>query len=600
MQKQLASALAVTFALAVPAQSRPQASASKAIVDRLRSVEPEERAAAIPAVIALGAAALPDLEALVFALDVRDESEKQGFVVIGFRRDVRLDALRVPPESLLPPDRFSSGDDVPESEFEAIAIHDDEIGAVDAEALDAIASCLHAIGPAALPLLGRMLADPARAHAAASVLGRFGAPALATARAALADERPAVRGEACRILGWLGSSVPAEVQERVVQCIAHDAASVHKRAVWATVRFGAAATPFVAKALETATPEAQIRYVGTLALLGPAALPTSERLLALAGTGSGRAKAWACDALGRMHLDGELLQRALPLLTDALVDRPEALTLTACEALGRLGPAAASALPRITELAKSNHEDVRTAATSALGGIGGEAARLALLARLDDASTRVRRAAVTALTGYGTLVLPALLERFDAKDAPMLDLVAEALVGIGEPAVTALLTKAKSAPAHVRRAATLALGRLAATAPSALAGLDAVLQAPDDPMRLVAIEALGGIGPRSANTALQRLLPLLRDESPYARVTAVHAIGKLGPSARAAVPPLMDALSDAVIDVQIAAAEALAAVGPDARAALTILRQLALDAPAPLQTAARTATRCIGANPSPR
>lgn len=182
----------------------------------------------------------------------------------------------------------------------------------------------------------------------------------------------------------------------------------------------------------------------------------------------------------------------------------------------------------------------------------------------------------------------------------MLDLVAEALVGIGEPAVTALLTKAKSAPAHVRRAATLALGRLAATAPSALAGLDAVLQAPDDPMRLVAIEALGGIGPRSANTALQRLLPLLRDESPYARVTAVHAIGKLGPSARAAVPPLMDALSDAVIDVQIAAAEALAAVGPDARAALTILRQLALDAPAPLQTAARTATRCIGANPSPR
>lgn len=578
----------------------PANAAIRELVARLRSVEEDERACAVPVITNLGARALEPLGELIFALDLGKAPPQPTPSWFGFRRDARLDALRMPPESLLPADRVALGDDPGLHELDGALPREEAPDWNEAASLEAAAAVLLAIGEPALPLLGRMLADPARAHVAAGVLGRLGAGALPFAKKAVRASDPAVVAAGCRALGLLALALDDETLTVTVRCLQHDDARVRERAAWALVRLGAATVPALLAGLRTDDEEERARIAGVLALLGPDAHGATDALCALAAKSRSRAGQWALDALGRLQLDAGNAATVAALLTPHLEDRPSAFALTACEALGRLGHGAAAALPRLVELSASRHEDLRVVCTEALGGIGGEAARIALGARLGDPALRVRRVALPALARCGVVALGTLAEHFDGRDPATFDVAAAALVTLGEAGVPTLVARSGSENVHLRRAALLALGRLAAWSRGAAERIERAIGDGDDPARLTAIEAVAGYPIEHSAAALQKLLPLLRDESPYVRITAARTLGHFTAAARAAVPQLMDALGDEVIDVQIAATEALAAIGPDARAALTMLRQLAIDAPGPLQAAARTATRAIGASPGPR
>ncbi len=70
---------------------------------------------------------------------------------------------------------------------------------------------------------------------------------------------------------------------------------------------------------------------------------------------------------------------------------------------------------------------------------------------------------------------------------------------------------------------------------------------------------------------VEKLLKDLKSANPSTRAMAAMALGKMGPSAKLAVPVLAEAVVDRDLNVRYYAAEALESVGPGAKAAVPAL-----------------------------
>ncbi len=70
---------------------------------------------------------------------------------------------------------------------------------------------------------------------------------------------------------------------------------------------------------------------------------------------------------------------------------------------------------------------------------------------------------------------------------------------------------------------------------------------------------------------VEGLLKDLKNANPVTRVMAAMTLGKMGPTAKAAVPGLAEAVLDRNLNVRYFAAEALKALGPEAKAAVPAL-----------------------------
>ena len=141
-----------------------------------------------------------------------------------------------------------------------------------------------------------------------------------------------------------------------------------------------------------------------------------------------------------------------------------------------------------------------------------------------------------------------------------------AVQGLGRVGDAALLAAVHDPGAPVRREAVALIGAL------------------HDAERIVWAEGLAAevdlaLAPAdvSLDAALQALRGTLTDPSFEVRVATFHALGAMGPRARAAVPVLLTALEDAAVAVRALAAEALGRIGTEARAALPLLRRIAAD-----------------------
>jgi HEAT repeat protein len=103
-----------------------------------------------------------------------------------------------------------------------------------------------------------------------------------------------------------------------------------------------------------------------------------------------------------------------------------------------------------------------------------------------------------------------------------------------------------------------------------------------DPLRIAAIQALGGFGTEAAE-AVPELIAALRDEDRRVRWFAAEALGLVGPEAKAAVPALVEAFRSLEVvtadqganvesirkaPIRLIAAFALGKIGPAARAAI--------------------------------
>ena len=165
---------------------------------------------------------------------------------------------------------------------------------------------------------------------------------------------------------------------------------------------------------------------------------------------------------------GREARAAVPALAAALRDRNDQVRWRAAEALGKLGPDAAAAVPALVD-ALDRSDMLAQEAAKALGRMGGAArpAVSALASALTRDDVYLRREAAKALVKLGP----------DAEEAvPVL--------------VEALRDKDRT----VRAESCKVLGRIGPAARSAVPALKALLRDPDDLVRVQADEALRRIG----------------------------------------------------------------------------------------------------------
>ncbi len=228
----------------------------------------------------------------------------------------------------------------------------------------------------------------------------------------------------------------------------------------------------------------------------------------------------------------------------------------AADALGVLG--AAEAVPRLAEVLRDAHADVRCHAAAALGRIGdagGTASPIpALVAALDDLEPRVRRTAADALGRMpDSRAVEPLVARLKDKDPAVRCAGAAALAMIADARTTQPLAEALAdADPGVRREALNALVHSADDLATILESVIAALNDSEPAVRRQAAEALGRA---SAGTGLDPLIAALRDADPSVRRTAAESLGRLGDPR--AVEPLIPLDTDSVLPVKQAARGAL-------------------------------------------
>jgi HEAT repeat protein len=138
-----------------------------------------------------------------------------------------------------------------------------------------------------------------------------------------------------------------------------------------------------------------IQAAGKIGVHDPAAVAGLRRVLATPGH---RNRGQAASALGRLGAT-----EAIPDLQQALADGRKYDRILSAKALGRMGPAAAKAVPALTATLDQSDLDLKRVAVVALGQIGEAAASAAaaISRHLDSGDRRLKTAARRALVKIG-------------------------------------------------------------------------------------------------------------------------------------------------------------------------------------------------------
>jgi len=166
-----------------------------------------------------------------------------------------------------------------------------------------------------------------------------------------------------------------------------------------------------------------------------------------------------------------------------------------------------------------------------------------------------------------------LLPKAGQVEEPLAHVVPKAIVGKYEPApfveksIDECIAGLGSESVADRRAAASALALRKSEAAPAVEVLVALLDDPD--VRMVALRAIGAIGPEAA-PAIDRLMELLSHEDPTVRMWATFALSGMG---KEAVAALVKALDDEGWYVARLAADKLGVMGSDAKAAVPALAE---------------------------
>jgi HEAT repeat protein len=142
---------------------------------------------------------------------------------------------------------------------------------------------------------------------------------------------------------------------------------------------------------------------------------------------------------------------AVPILITALEDKNTQISVTAAYALGRMGEAAAPAVPDLTRLLGGNMDTLANMSSWALSQVGprGEGGFIPLLRGLRYGNAYERAAAARQLSLYGdasAVAIPLLARTLEDPDPIAAQAAADALVRIGPRAslaVQAMLTSPK-------------------------------------------------------------------------------------------------------------------------------------------------------------
>jgi HEAT repeat protein len=292
-------------------------------------------------------------------------------------------------------------------------------------------------------------------------------------------------------------------------------------------------------------------------------------------------------ALGKM---GDAAQPAVTALIKDLQDPNEEVRESAIDALAQMGPTAKSAIPALIATFKGNtefsasaalsgigtpaipslmqavkdpNEAVRLGALQSLGGMGKGAKSIVpqIIPRLKDPSPKVQVQTAWALQSMGEspeLILPVLMAKLKDPDPDVRTSSAATLGQLGQaatPAIPALITALNDPNPDVRSSSAATLGQLGQAATPAVPALITALNDPnprsDSLARTKAAEALGQLGEIGA------LMTALQNKNPLVRWRAAYVLGKMGATAKPAIPALTIASQDPDESVQRRAKEAL-------------------------------------------
>ncbi len=248
---------------------------------------------------------------------------------------------------------------------------------------------------------------------------------------------------------------------------------------------------------------------------------------------------------GALEILAVIGKPAVPALIDAL--KQEKVAYWACLALAEIGPPAAPAAPRLTEVLETEtRPEVRREAALALGAIGPGAAIgvPALTEALGDKEVTVAAGAAYALGRIGAQAKPAEAALAKCTNSPSaflrtvsgwawakLDPHDEARQ---QKALSLLAAALNSKEPRVRHAAVHGLIDLDSKSERILPAIKLALRAADKESLGYALEALESLGP----PAVPVLIDALGHEN--VRPLAASILGRMGPAAKEATPALAE------------------------------------------------------------
>ena len=252
---------------------------------------------------------------------------------------------------------------------------------------------------------------------------------------------------------------------------------------------------------------------------------------------------------------GPAAKAAVPDLIEIIrIHKDDQLQLNCVEALGRIGPDAAPAVPLLI------NRFLKQRCNLGHGGV--------IIERVEGnpkyALARIRAPAV-----------PALIDVLNGPDEGMRPCAAEVLAMIGRPAKAAVPSLSRSLRHGIvlRRHAAAALGRIGPDAAQAVPALYSLLSVKGENSLFGemsryeswnVVDAMARIGV----LPIPKLVDVFLSEGSSA---AAYDLSMLGPMATSAVPSLQRALNDPRLEVRIEAAIALAFIDPSVSDALTVL-----------------------------
>jgi HEAT repeat protein len=467
--------------------------------------------------------------------------------------------------------------------------------------------------PADLADLRRQLASasdvPSKVAAldALAATGKRAAPAIDELVAAAGDTDAEVRWHAARALGLVGKTVSSatttlvtllhDVDAVVAAQAAHALGLIAKGGTASGTDAGSQGVvePLIAASTH---PDPRVRRAAVKSLRR-VATPTELAPLVARHL----ADADPSVVLPALHTLADMREEAVPLLLAAL-DEPKA-RYWAAVAAAEIGPDAAAATQKLTDLAASGELDERMQAIFALAAIGEPAASAAptLVEALAGKEDMLQFAAAFAL---GKLRAPAGVEPLTTTAAstdPFLAAIASWALAQIHPEDAALVAEAvgklraglTSPDATVRAGSVNGLADLAADADAETRRTLAtvfgeLLDDPDAAVGTAAGAALVRLGP-AAETVLRGQLG-----AAATRMRGMEILAAQAEAAAPLVPEMVEALGDDDAAYASEAAVALAAIGPAAAAAEPTLRGLLVETtPAPVRYTAMYALGRIGA-----
>ncbi|MBI1293318.1 hypothetical protein GC173_19105 [bacterium] len=267
----------------------------------------------------------------------------------------------------------------------------------------------------------------------------------------------------------------------------------------------------------------------SLAKMGPKASAAVPGLVVALRNPDQRVRKTSAQVLGRIGA------KSVPPLTNTLETSNEPAELAlACEALGLIGPDAASALPAIAPMLQEFDKDLRIAACLAVGRIrarAGAPTKTRTLEMEEGTTADFARAIVGAAGNSGGM--QASVKSVNPQPGQQRQLLEQF---IPTHDLGPLGDEGKS-----KAVITIAVGGDNDAARVEVGWLVTVLAYDDEEeVRAAAAQALGAIGP-GASGAVRALIQALWDETPVPE-NAAWALGEIGPLAKEAVPALQQTM----------------------------------------------------------